>query len=109
MRYEVRFSAQATRRYVRAGANKRRIRHRLHLLSARAGIDPRRLTDLTLIRCVRDRERGFYVISAGHDLVAFDVLPEKRAVLVLLIVGRHELAARLGVRYSLVNTVFSSR
>ena len=94
---------------MRAGANKRRIRHRLHLLAARAGIDPRRLTDPTVIRHVRDRQGGFYVISVGHHLVACDVLPEEQGILVLLIVGRHELASRLGVRYSLVNTVFNSR
>jgi hypothetical protein len=106
-----------------------RIRHGVRRLAARAGIhagwlrartrhgslaEPGGLADSERIKFVHDADGGFFVVRAGFALAACDVFPEQRVVLVLAIVGRHELAARLGLRsapgpYSFVHTVFSSR
>jgi hypothetical protein len=93
-------------------ASRNSIRHGLRRLAARAGLhaaslrartrsgalaEAGRLTDRTAIKWVRERDGGFFLVRAGHELVACDVLPGQRVVLVLAIVGRHELLARLGL------------
>jgi len=111
--YEIRYAASARGRRRIAAASSGSIRHRVRRLANRArlyapSVRPRnaagalgaagRLTDGVAIRWIRHRDGGFFLIRAGWELVACDVFPADRVVLVFAIASQHELAARLGIR-----------
>jgi hypothetical protein len=95
-------------------------RARVHAASVRARsahaalAAPGPLADGITITWIDHRDGGFFLVRAGWVLIACDVIPAQRAVLVFAIASKQELAARLGVsgvatRYRFVHTVFTSR
>jgi hypothetical protein len=125
MTYEIRFPPEATRGLRQASGDQRRLRWRIRMLAARAAIhapslrarsaagrlaEPGPLADGQSIGWVRHPEGGFFVVRAGWNRAACDVLPERGIVLVFAVADTPTLAAALGIpRYSFVQTVFSSR
>jgi hypothetical protein len=125
MGYEVRFPPPATRGLTEALGNGRMLRWRIRMLASRAAIhapslrarsavgrlaEPGPVADGRTIGWVCSREGGFFVVRAGWNRAACDVLPERRIVVVFAVADAPTLAAALGIdRYSFVHTVFSSR
>ena len=117
MAYEVRFSDAVS-------DDSAQIRHSLRVLDGRARIhaaglrarsaagtlaEPGRLADGVTIKWIDHPNGGFFAIVRGWTWAACDVFPDRRLIVVFAVATTRELAAALGVRYSFVQTVFSSR
>jgi hypothetical protein len=67
--------------------------------------EPGPIADGDMIKRIRHPGGGFFVVRVGFALIACDVLPQERVVLVLVIADRGELAGRLGIRIHRPNAV----
>jgi hypothetical protein len=118
--YEVRYSRAAARHLRGVVASQAQIAHGLRRLAIRAGLyarslrarspqgaldEPGPIADGDTIKRIRHPGGGFFVVRAGYALIACEVLPQERVIVVLVIAARGELAGRLGIRIHRPNAV----